>query len=328
MAALRNWSPSDSSLWKKKKSQKWLRFVFNIKSNNNHKIIIIKQKHYKGHLEQPHSRAVSISSEYEVPSVQRKTTFLLLLLVTPQHTPVGAAAWQDRGQSIRGILLVDVHVLSGWWRFSCSLTISPWHVNSGHEMRRMFTDFNWFLRFQSSFWTDINYLCHRWARCILADSDRRAPRSPKGDTLRCRSAAPCRPEAPASDHSTDPGSLRCTCNCRSLPLAHTDPENIWRNDKTPGQSSACWAECFICDCLAGLMRVIQMLARLPAVGLPVAQTGVGCCHLGTQNPVAPWRAVTCYSGLSSLPTRSLGTNTAGVTPRKNAVALVTGEMQS
>lgn len=87
--------------------------------------LIIKPKHYKGHLKQPHSRAVSISSEYEVPSVQRKTTFLLLLLVTPQQTPVGAAAWQDRGQSIRGILLVDVHVLSGWWRFSCSLTISP-----------------------------------------------------------------------------------------------------------------------------------------------------------------------------------------------------------
>lgn len=99
-------------------------------------------KCYKGHLEQPHSRAVSISSEYEVPSVQRKNTFLLLLLVTPQQTPVGAAAWQDRGQSMRGILLVDVHVLSGWCRFSCSLTISPWHVNSGHEIRQMFTDFN------------------------------------------------------------------------------------------------------------------------------------------------------------------------------------------
>ena len=80
---------------------------------------------YNGHLEQPHSRAVSISSEYEAPSVQRKTTFLLLLLVGPQQTPGGAAAWQDRGQSMRGILLVDVHVLMGWWRFSCSLTISP-----------------------------------------------------------------------------------------------------------------------------------------------------------------------------------------------------------
>lgn len=80
---------------------------------------------YNGHLEQPHSRAVSISSEYEVPSVQRKTTFLLRLLVMPQQTPGGAAVWQDRGQSMRGILLVDVHVLMGWWRFSCSLTISP-----------------------------------------------------------------------------------------------------------------------------------------------------------------------------------------------------------
>ncbi len=91
---------------------------------------------YNGHLEQPHSRAVSISSEYEVPSVQRKTTFLLLFLVTPQQTPGGAAAWQDRGQSMRGILLVDVHVLIGWWRFSCSLTISPWHVSAGYSWRK------------------------------------------------------------------------------------------------------------------------------------------------------------------------------------------------
>lgn len=126
-------------------SQKWLRFVF-WELN-----LIIKR--YKGHLEQPHSREVSISSEYEVPSVQRKTTFLLLLLVTPQQTPVGAAAWQDRGQSMRGILLVDVHVLSGWCRFSCSLTISPWHVNSGHEIRQMFTDFTRI--FESQFSTGI-----------------------------------------------------------------------------------------------------------------------------------------------------------------------------
>lgn len=87
---------------------------------------------YNGHLEHPHSKAVSMSSEYEVPSLQRKTTFLLLLLVTPQQTPGGAVAWQDRGQSMRGILLVDVHVRIVWWRFSCSLTISPWHVSSGH----------------------------------------------------------------------------------------------------------------------------------------------------------------------------------------------------
>lgn len=70
-----------------------------------------------------------------------------------------------------------------------------------------------------------------------------------------------------------------------------------------------------------------MLVRLPAVGLPVAQARVGSCHLGTQNPVSSRGAVTRYSGLSSFPTRSLGTNTAGVTPCKNAVALVTGEMQ-
>lgn len=84
---------------------------------------------YNGHLAQPHSSAVSISSEYEAPSLQRNTTFRFLLLVTPQQTPGGAAAWQDLGQSMRGILLVDVHVLKGWCRFSCSLTISPWQVN-------------------------------------------------------------------------------------------------------------------------------------------------------------------------------------------------------
>ena len=103
---------------------KWQRWVLRNKTNE-------LRRCYNGHLEQPHSRAVSISSEYEVPSVQRNTTFLLLLLVMPQQTPVGAAAWQDRGQSMRGILLVDVHVLMAWWRFRCSLTISPWHVSSG-----------------------------------------------------------------------------------------------------------------------------------------------------------------------------------------------------
>lgn len=206
-----------------KNSQKWLRMFFFFFWESN---LLIKC--YKGHLEQPHSREVSISSEYEVPSVQRKTTFLLLLLVTPQQTPVGAAAWQDRGQSMRGILLVDVHVLNGWCRFSCSLTISPWHVNSGkRNKKKMFTDFltdyfNPNLHFQQASF----YPCHRWARYILADSDRQVPHSLIGDTLHSRSAAPCRPEAPAADRSTDPGSLRCTCNCRSLCLGHTGHENI------------------------------------------------------------------------------------------------------
>lgn len=85
--------------------------------------------------------------------------------------------------------------------------------------------------------------------------------------------------------------------------------------------------CVLSDCLARLKRVIKMLARLPAAGLPVAQAGVGSCHLGAQNPVSSWGAVARYSGLPSLPTRSLGANTAGVTPCKNAVALVMGEMQ-
>lgn len=37
---------------------------------------------------------------------------------------------------MRGILLVDVHVLMGWWRLSCSLTISPWHVTSRHRTHK------------------------------------------------------------------------------------------------------------------------------------------------------------------------------------------------
>lgn len=98
---------------------------------------------YNGHLEQPHSRAVSISSEYEVPSLQRKTTFLRLLLVMPQQTPGGAEAWQDLGQSMRGILLVDVHVLKAWWRFSCSLTISPWHVSSVSQVGPVYLGWQW-----------------------------------------------------------------------------------------------------------------------------------------------------------------------------------------
>lgn len=126
------WSQSNSLWWKIHKNGCGLFFWESI----------LKIKCYKGHLEQPHSRAVSISSEYELPSVQRKNTFLLLLLVAPQQRPLAAAAWQDRGQSMRGILLVDVHVLSGWCRFSCSLTISPWHETSGQEIRQMFTDFN------------------------------------------------------------------------------------------------------------------------------------------------------------------------------------------
>lgn len=82
-------------------------------------------RRYNAHAEQPHSTGVSISSEYVVPLVQRNTAFLLRLLVTPQQKPGGAAAWQDRGQSTRAILAVDVHVVIGWWRLSGSLTISP-----------------------------------------------------------------------------------------------------------------------------------------------------------------------------------------------------------
>lgn len=85
---------------------------------------------HSGHWEQPHSKAVSISSEYEVPSVQRKTTFRRLVLVTPQQTPGGADVWQDCGQVMRGTLLVEVQVLKAWWRFSCSLSISPWQLSS------------------------------------------------------------------------------------------------------------------------------------------------------------------------------------------------------
>lgn len=114
------------------RTQKWQRWASETttKTNNKKRRNPIRNsvkiwRRYNGHLEQPHSRAVSISSEYELPSVHRKTTFLRLVLLTPQQTPEGAVAWHDLGQSMRGILLVDVHVLSGWWRLSCSLTISP-----------------------------------------------------------------------------------------------------------------------------------------------------------------------------------------------------------
>lgn len=70
---------------------------------------------------------------------------------------------------------------------------------------------------------------------------------------------------------------------------------------------------------------VDVLQERSEVGLPVAHTGVWSHHLGTQNPVATWRAIARDSGFSSLPTRSLGTNTAGVTPCKNAVALATEE---
>lgn len=104
-----------------KASQNWQRCVL----QNNPGMVLCR---YNGHLEQPHSRGVSISSEYEVPSVQRKTTFLRLVLVTPQQTPGGA--WQYLGQSMRGILLTVVQVLMAWCRFSCSRTIIPGHVSS------------------------------------------------------------------------------------------------------------------------------------------------------------------------------------------------------
>lgn len=64
---------------------------------------------------------------------------------------------------------------------------------------------------------------------------------------------------------------------------------------------------------------------LPAAALPAAQTGVRSRRLGAQDPVAPWGAIARHSGLSSLPARSLGTNTTGVTPCEDAIALVTGE---
>ncbi|KAG7256592.1 hypothetical protein CRUP_000166, partial [Coryphaenoides rupestris] len=71
------------------------------------KLISVFQLSWKGASPLPHSVAVSISSEYEVSSVQRNTAFLRRLLVGPQQTPGGADAWQERGQSMRGILLVD-----------------------------------------------------------------------------------------------------------------------------------------------------------------------------------------------------------------------------
>ncbi|MEQ2255070.1 hypothetical protein ILYODFUR_009959 [Ilyodon furcidens] len=123
---------------------------------------------YSGHLEQPHSRAVSISSEYEVPSVQRKTTFLLLVFVTPQQTPGGADAWQDLGQFMRGILLVDVHVLMAWWRFSCSLNISPLQLSSAwmkiQTLQLQVGKFTFSVKLLSLAACLWSYLCHRWVQ--------------------------------------------------------------------------------------------------------------------------------------------------------------------
>lgn len=167
------------------------------------------------------------------------------------------------------------------------------------------------------------YLCHRWAQCILADSDRRAPHSLKGDTLHSRSA-PCRPEAPAVDHSTDPGSLRCTCSCRSFRLGHTDRGNIWSEEKVTAIKHLWGCVFYLCIFLWQWCD-IKTFVLLPAVGLPIVQTGIRSCHLGTENPVVSRRAITRYSGLSSLSARSLGTDTAGVTPCKNTIALVMEE---
>lgn len=64
---------------------------------------------------------------------------------------------------------------------------------------------------------------------------------------------------------------------------------------------------------------------LPAVGLPILQTGIRSCHLGTENPVVSRGTITRYSGLSSFSARSLGTDAAGVTPWQNTIALVMGE---
>lgn len=72
------------------------------------------------------------------------------------------------------------------------------------------------------------HLSHRWARRSLAGSDRRGRRSLTGDTRRVRSDAPGRPAAPAADRSTGPGSLRCTCNCRTHPWACTRRDYIWK----------------------------------------------------------------------------------------------------
>lgn len=76
-----------------------------------------------------------------------------------------------------------------------------------------------------------------------------------------------------------------------------------------------------------VMGFINPLVLLPAVGLPIVQAGIRSCHLGTENPVVSRRAITCYTGLSSLSARSLGTDAAGVAPCQYTIALVMGEMQ-
>lgn len=62
--------------------------------------------------------------------MQRNATFRRRVLVTPQQTPGGAAAWQDRGHATRGTLVVEVQVRMAWCRFSCSRSVSPWQRSS------------------------------------------------------------------------------------------------------------------------------------------------------------------------------------------------------
>ena len=110
-----------------------------------------------------------------------------------------------------------------------------------------------------SFWLPSPcYLRHRWVRCTLADTGRRALLTLTRDTLRVHSAAPCRLQAPAVYHRTDPGNLRCTCSCRTDPSAHTDREHIWRRRNERGQTGE---RRWVC-CRRVLMVTALKLARL------------------------------------------------------------------
>lgn len=93
-----------------------------------------------------------------------------------------------------------------------------------------------------------------------------------------------------------------------------------------GHWSTCGDVCVVSvEFFTTVMGFMKPSVLLPAVGLPILQTGIRSCPLGTENPVVSRGAITRYSGLSSFSARSLGTDAAGVTPWQNTIALVMGE---
>lgn len=93
-----------------------------------------------------------------------------------------------------------------------------------------------------------------------------------------------------------------------------------------GHWSTCGVVCILSvEFFKTLMGFMKPSVLLPAVGLPILQTGIRSCHLGTENPVVSRGTITRYSGLSSFSARSFGTDAAGVAPYQNTITLVMGE---